>query len=254
MPTLADYLAANAIAGEVATPRESNLANIAGMLDDGLDDSFGLTRAPHWTVPSVLEVMVEKVGVNADIRYTTGQDTIDPMLTVAALGRLGDRLGRAVQRRERVLFATGHPVGLLAMHIDLAAALKARGCEVLRIGAGLGYVRADGMRRDIRYLAGVAMSACDGNLEHTHRPDLMSLLLKADVPRPDLVVADHGWAGAAAEAGLPVVGFADCNDPALFVAEAEGRIEVVVPLDDSVAPHLYTPLADYVLNGAEIRS
>ena len=40
---------------------------------------------------------------------------------------------------------------------------------------------------------------------------------------PDLVVADHGWAGAAAEAGIEALGMADCNDPALFVAEEEGK-------------------------------
>ncbi|KAA2264188.1 hypothetical protein F0L68_08075 [Solihabitans fulvus] len=244
---LADYLAAHAIAGNVATPRESNLENIASMLDGGLDDTFGLTPAAHWTTASVLAVMAEKVGVSGDPGHLSGQDTIDPLRTVAALDRLRDRLALAVSRRERVLFATGHPVGLLALHIQFASTLAERGCEVARIGAGLGFRREDGKARDIRYVANVAVSGCDGNLEHTHRPDLMNLLLKEDVPRPDLVVADHGWAGAAAEAGLSVVGFADCNDPALFVAEAEGRIEVVVPLDDSVAPHLYAVLGDYVL-------
>ena len=55
---------------------------------------------------------------------------------------------------------------------------------------------------------------------------------------PDLVVADHGWAGAAGQAGVTAVGFADCNDPALFVGEAEGLVAVSVPLDDNVPPHL----------------
>ena len=34
----------------------------------------------------------------------------------------------------------------------------------------------------------------------------------------DLVVGDHGWAGAAAERGIDVVAVADINDPALPMA------------------------------------
>jgi hypothetical protein len=66
------------------------------------------------------------------------------------------------------------------------------------------------------------------------------------------VVADHGWAGAAGEAGVDAIGFADCNDPALFVGEAEGKVLVSVPLDDNVAPHLYAPLTAYVLQHASL--
>ncbi len=64
---------------------------------------------------------------------------------------------------------------------------------------------------------------------------------------PDLAIADHGWAGAAGQAGIDTVGFADCNDPALFAGAAEGKIDVVVPLDDGVSPHHYAPLTAYIL-------
>ncbi|MEV4253189.1 phosphatase [Spirillospora sp. NPDC049652] len=64
---------------------------------------------------------------------------------------------------------------------------------------------------------------------------------------PDLAIADHGWAGAAGEAGVDTVGFADCNDPALFAGAAEGKIQVVVPLDDGISPHQYAPMTAYLL-------
>ena len=64
------------------------------------------------------------------------------------------------------------------------------------------------------------------------------------------MVADHGWAGAAGQAGIDTVGFADCNDPALFVGEAEGRVLSCVPLDDNVEPRLYAPLTAYLLDRA----
>ena len=59
--------------------------------------------------------------------------------------------------------------------------------------------------------------------------------------RPDLVVADHGFAGAAIEAGVETVSVADVNDPALLVAKAQGRTDVVVVMDDHVAADAYWP-------------
>jgi hypothetical protein len=46
------------------------------------------------------------------------------------------------------------------------------------------------------------------------------------------------------------VGFADSNDPALFVGEAEGDVAVCVPLDDNVEPSLYGPLTTFLLRAA----
>ena len=47
-----------------------------------------------------------------------------------------------------------------------------------------------------------------------------------------------------------VVPRAEDLDPALFVGEAEGRVSVVVPLDDAVRSDYYRPLTRYVLNRA----
>jgi hypothetical protein len=80
---------------------------------------------------------------------------------------------------------------------------------------------------------------------HTHAAEPMQQLLVAwQDDRPALVLADHGWAGAAGQAGLTVIGLADTNDPAMFVGAEEGKIAVAVPLDDNVAPDLYAPLAE----------
>jgi hypothetical protein len=46
------------------------------------------------------------------------------------------------------------------------------------------------------------------------------------------------------------MGLADTDDPALFVAQAEGRAAVVVPLDDAVRSTCYGPLSRYVLKRA----
>jgi hypothetical protein len=59
--------------------------------------------------------------------------------------------------------------------------------------------------------------------------------------RPDLVYADHGFAGAAIEAGIETISIADINDPALVVAKAQGRTDIVVVMDDNVRPDDYWP-------------
>src|SRR5260370_42174660 len=90
-----------------------------------------------------------------------------------------------------------------------------------------------------------------GSLHHTHDAapmDAMLAELAADSRDwPDLAIADHGCAGAAGQAGITTVGFADCNDPALFAGEAECKIASVVTLDDNMLTHHYAPMTAYLL-------
>jgi hypothetical protein len=156
-----------------------------------------------------------------------------------------------------VIVATGHPAGLLAVHQPLARALLATGTTILTPAMGWTYevpMRSGRVTREVRYVGGVAMVSTRGELNHTHSPRPMEAMLAdlaaAGADPPDLVLADHGWAGAAGEAGIASVGFADSNDPALFVGEHEGKVTVAVPLDDNVAPHHYSPLTDFLLHAA----
>ena len=246
---LRQHLVDSRIAGQVDTTRENNLRNIGRMLDDAPDYWFGLHRTRDWTLDEVFDVMVRRCGIDADPAHVEGVDTIDPDLTIAALDKHRDRLALAADRRERVILATGHPTGILVMHLQVAAALRRAGCDVLVVETDWSWPWdtdwGRGRPRHVRWLNGVAVLASGGELLHTHRPEPMSAIL--EVTTPDLVVADHGWAGAAAEAGIETLGYADCNDPALFVAEDEGKPIVTVPLDDNVPPHLYDPLTAHLL-------
>jgi len=93
--------------------------------------------------------------------------------------------------------------------------------------------------RWIRYHEGLAMLTDDERPLHTHEGHAMARIL-ADA-RPDLVLADHGFAGTAIERGVETVSIADVNDPALLVAQAQGRTGTVVVMDDNVAPQAYWP-------------
>lgn len=244
---LVAHLVRSGIAGDVATPRQSNLGNVSKMLDRHPDYWFGLDLDRPWTFDEVVAVMVQRVGIHADVAHHTGDDRIDPELCVAALEAAAARLADVARARGRVLFATGHPTGLLALYLPLVEALARAGCTVVTPAAEQ-WVDVQGSRRRIRYVGGVATVGTGGDLLHTHAPEPMQAILAGDDrPVADLVVADHGWAGAAAQHGLTVVGFADTNDPALFVGAAEGKLAAVVPLDDNVQPAAYAPLAAYLL-------
>ena len=247
---LGDHLVAHRIAGDVATSRVSNLANIDKMLAREPEYWFGLELDRSWTAGEVLKVLAARVGIDPDPERTAGGDRIDPELCLDALDAAAELLARAAGARSRVLVATGHPTGVLALHLQLAAGLKAAGCDLLSAADG-DWVEVIGDRRRIRYLGGVATVGTGGDLMHTHSPEPMLRVLAALDAPPDLVVADHGWAGAAAQAGIPTIGLADTNDPALFVGAEEGKVAVAVPLDDNVLPSAYVPLAPYLLSGLD---
>lgn len=251
---LRDHLVASRIAGAVDTPREDNLRNAARMAQGLPKYAFGLEPMRRWTADEVVAVMVQRCGISDDPALREGEDRIDPDLTLAQLERWRVRLAKAAAGQERVLLATGHPTGVLAIHLQVAAALRAAGCQVLTPALDWrwpwpstedtwGRFRP----RHVRVINGVHVLASGGELLHTHDPEPMQAVLSVlGDDRPDLVVADHGWAGAAAQAGLETLGLADCNDPALFVAEHEGKPIITVPLDDNVAPHLYDPVSAFL--------
>ena len=254
---LREHLVESRIAGDVDTTREDNLLKY-GLLASRMPKAmFGLELSGRWNLDDVLALMVAKVGVSPDTAHLRGTDRIDPDRTLDALERMSEHLARAARDRSRVLLATGHPAGLLVVQLAVAAALSTAGAAVLTPGDGFSYqstTRFGRVDRHVRYVQGVAVVSNRGDLNHTHSPVPMRGLLADLVERgealPDLVVADHGWAGAAGEAGITTVGFADCNDPALFVGEAEGKVAVSVPLDDNVPPHLYAPMTAYLLHAA----
>ncbi|MET7367904.1 phosphatase [Streptomyces sp. NPDC005566] len=248
---LVEHLVRTRIAGDVATPRDNNLSHYRKLANGDRHYWLGLELGDRWRdEQDVLAVMAERCGVSDDPEHRQGQDTIDPELTVDALDRMAARLRKAAAGGERVLFATGHPGGLLDVHRQTAAALRAAGCEIVRIPGGL--MADEGM---VFQFADVAVLERGATLWHTHSPAPMAAILdgleREGRPQPDLVVADHGWAGCAGQRGLDSVGYADSNDPALFLGEAEGTLQVTVPLDDHVTdPRFYDPMTDYLLDAA----
>jgi hypothetical protein len=175
-----------------------------------------------------------------------GPVPIDPYKILAACRAVGHRLSHAAARGERVVLATGHPSGLLLLYMAVAELAEEQGAELLRPAEGLDW-REAGRRREIRYFHGVAMLSDRASSLHTHGPQAMEAMLEEATP--DLVFADHGFAGAAIEAGIDTVSIADVNDPALVVAKWQGRTDTVIVMDDNVRPESYWPCFQAIAEG-----
>jgi hypothetical protein len=249
--TLAQALEAGAITGEVATPRENNLSHIHRFLEQERQFDFGVELIRDWDFDSVFSLMVERCGLRPDPEFVEGVDTISTDRCIEALDKLAEAVGDVTRAGGRILFATGHPAGLLPVHMAIAAAAKNAGAV---IDTSSHLIPVPEIGGDVRQINNVWTWHLHGGSPHTHLAEPMHALLDDIAVRggasPDLVVADHGWAGAASSRGLRTIGYADCNDPALFVAEAQGQLEATIPLDDDVVPNLYAPLIDYVIERA----
>jgi hypothetical protein len=253
---LLEHLVSTRLAGSVATSIDSCLTNCGRFARGDPDTTFGLSdweRLTYAEAVALLEssgVPLDGGRVDDDRRH--GPAYIEPDVTLDGIERHRRQLAELPGTGARVLLATGHAFALLAHYQAIARALESVGCTLIRPLEGTRHaVRTpDGQRASIRYLDSVGALAYHGALHHTHRPDYMEVMLDA-VGGPDgvdVVVADHGFAGAAVEAGVTTLSIADANDPGLPVAQALGRTNGVLLIDDGLNPSVYQPVTQSMLS------
>jgi hypothetical protein len=236
---LAEAMVEARCAGPACSHDRPNVLWKIGKLVDGEPDSqFGLSGLTVFTGEEVLEMVAAEAGFEPEPTKRDGEVPIDPRRVLAACDLAGRRLALAAERRERVVLATGHPAGLILLYLAVGRLLQENGAELLRPASGFNW-REMGRHREIRYLHGVAVLTDRAGTLHTHGAGPMHVMLEE--ARPDLVFADHGFAGAAIEAGVDTISIADVNDPALVVATHQGRSEIVIVMDDNVQPEGYWP-------------
>ena len=234
---LADALLDGRIAGPVTSHDRANVRwKIHQMVSGDPGGQFGLNGLDRYSAEEVLAMVGREAGFDPDPFLRDEPVPIDPERVQRALQSAGRRLATAAQRGERVLLATGHPVGLILFYVAVARLMSESGASVITPLEGTHW-RELGRRREVKYLHGVGVLTDRGSTFHTHSPGPMQRML--DELRPDLVFADHGFAGAAIEAGVETVSIADINDPALVVAKNQGRTETVIVMDDNVRPQDY---------------
>jgi hypothetical protein len=233
--------------------RSKNIAKIHTLLEGDSDDSFGLTGLDRYSAGEVLGFLSELTGCSDDIADLQRDELIDPNKTIEGIVTAARRLDEHARRGGTLLIATGHPTGLLENSMRVADAFRHRGGKLLRLREE---ERLDipGKGKEVRYIGSVGCLADWGQLLHTHSSAAMESLLDAE-PWPEMVFADHGYAGAAIERGIPTVAVMDINDSALAVASAEGRDVTIIPMDDNRPPRLYEPvwrIFEHTMAGDEV--
>jgi hypothetical protein len=233
--------------------RAKNIAKIHALLAGGSEDEFGLSGLERYSAGEVLGFLAELTGCSADIADVECDEVIDPDKTIAGIIAAAHRLADHAGHGGTLLVATGHPTGLLENHIRIADAFRQNGGKVLRLREEERLPLLS-RAREVRYVGGVGCLADWGQLVHTHSAAAMEALLDVE-PWPEMVLADHGFAGAAIERGIPAIAVMDINDYALAVASAEGKDVIIIPMDDNRPPRLYEPvwrLFVQILRGDEI--
>ena len=157
------------IAGpQVSHPMDNVLGNIALLCEGDHDKQFGMTGLQTFTPEEVYRFVATESGFRIDPNVRSGPTPVDPALVLAGCDRYGDRLAMAVERRERIVVATGHPVGLAHLYMELARLLRSLGCEILHPADGVSWKKRDGRLRRIRYLGDVAVITDRTSPRHTH--------------------------------------------------------------------------------------
>jgi Phosphatase len=233
--------------------RRNVIGNIRALVAGDPDKLFGMSAPVDYTAADVLGFLADVTGCLPDIGDEEGWDTVDPERTMAAIMAAARRLADSAARGDSLMIATGHPTGLLEHHIRIAEVYQRAGGKLIRPAEDRRLPLGKG-RSEVVYTCGVGCLADGASLRHTHAPDAMEAVLESD-PWPDIVFADHGFAGAAIQREIPTVAVMDINDPALAVAHAESRDAIVIPMDDNRLPRLYEPswrVFELALGAAEL--
>jgi hypothetical protein len=236
-PNLREQLKQEHVAGRSLRYGRDEVAGTMRRVEHGAPAAlFGLAPFPVITlgqVAAAVELVFGWVGDGPRAR-------IAPARTVDGFTVAVERVLEVARTGGRITFATARPAALLPLYRRLAARAAAEGAALLAAEETVGFGPAGRRVRWVDHVAALTDGAAllaDDSVEAAEEW-LFTLA------RPDLVVADHSYAGVASASGLEVVAFADLDAVALAVAAWQGRALRVVPLDDRRPPPAYAGLLD----------
>ena len=243
----ADRLLDAGVAGNCTSHgAENNLYKIGLLLELDEANTFGMEDLLQGVgFQEAYEAVAHRIGNPPDREETLGRGCIDPARTATGLVEAGERIGSVAGSGGRMIFATGHPGAMILYYLGLARWARALGGDVVTVETRGRYER--GVSLD--WAESVAALGDGASLFHTHDPEPMRDVLRQTGP-VDLVVADHGFAGAAISADIPTVVVMDTNDPAFAVVAERGADVTVVPMDDNRPLNSYSAALDVVRRGA----
>lgn len=231
MAQYADRLLSAGVAGtSTSHGAEDNLYKINLLTEFDAGTTFGMDELLRGVgFEEAYEAVADHLVYPPDVEKTPGRGCIDPARTAAGLLEAGERIRATAGAGGRIAFGTGHPGALLVYYLGLARWVEYLGGETLVMESR----GRDEREMPLDWAGPVAVMADGASMLHTHDPAPMRHVLRQETGAVDLVVADHGFAGAAVAAGIPVVAIMDTNDPALAVVAGRGADVTVIPMDDN---------------------
>lgn len=232
--------------------RSQNLAAIDKLLKGEAFYTFGIRQVDEaiaqrrFDAAAILGQVAALTGCSADPAQRSGPGYIDPERTLAGLRRLAEGLASACRQGAVVTFGTGHPGCLIGFWGPLALWARRHGARVVAGTAG----QPVGTNSFLDYVGLVGVVSDGAGLQHSHALRPAELVLQEHAV--DLVFGDHGWAGAALNAGRRCLAVMDTNDPGLAVAHALGVPGLtVVPMADNSPNGCMGEVADWVIRRAQ---
>jgi hypothetical protein len=232
---------------ELSHTRKNNIEAVRRMVAGDPYATFGIRlvmdiiQQSGMSADEALKMVADITKCSQDITYTRGRGYISPSSTIKGLKAVAEELRRVASAGGSVLFATGHPGAMLQFYAELAALVRELGGRVLDLARGQVVFRGEDPDhvRVVDSVGSVAFLSDTCSALHTHDSRPMELMLAEAAHPPDLVVADHGFAGEAINRAIPTIAVMDTNDPGLAVAKHLGANVILVPMNDN-RPNLVT--------------
>ncbi len=226
---------------ELSHSRANNVEAARRLADNDPYVTFGIrlvidyVQLNHVEPQEALSMIAGITKCSQDVTYTQGRGYISPSSTIKGLKAMSAAIRRVCRDRGYVTFATGHPGSMIECYTELAELVRELGGHVLDLAKG--QLVFQGEDRDHVHVAdsvnGIAILSDTCAALHTHDSRAMQLMLDDARRLPDLVIADHGFAGEAINRNIPTVAVMDTNDPGLAVAKKLGANVIIVPMNDN---------------------
>jgi hypothetical protein len=226
---------------ELSHSRQNNLEAVKRLADSDPYATFGIQQVEAYVhensldAADALKIIAGVTKCSQDIGYTQGRGYISPSSTIKGLKATAATIRRVATSGGSVLFATGHPGSMIDYYTELAYLVRRLGGRVVDLAKGQIVRQGDDLDhvQVVDSVNSVAFLSDTCSALHTHDSQPMKLMLDGAEKLPDLVVADHGFAGEAINRGIPTIAVMDTNDPGLAVAKTLGANLILVPMNDN---------------------
>ncbi len=243
-------LLSSKVTGEIRNHgAQTNLESLKRLQKSDPYVTFGITAVETaaknhaFTIPKLIEIASASLGITPDRFRQPGPGFIDTNLTAQRLNEMMEAIEDTIIHGGQIVLATSHPGSLLTYYLRLAQAIVARGGTLASTSAPV----LIAPYRWIDSVDGVHVLTDEGGLLHSHDSAGFEIFLSKLPQEPELVIADHGYAGAAINRNIKTIAIHDVDDPGIPVAAYLGCDVLAIPMNDNQLNQPTAAVIDAVL-------